>query len=127
MHEDGGIKISASAYYVKAKADHYLPKPLADYPLYETPATPQLMKDYEIAASKKHTIDAKLKSNTRPKFGVPIYAPPCGRLGESFAIEILARRALTFPTKEMDKLANRVMAYMAHTADNCIEFKTNGD
>eukprot|EP00965_Chrysotila_dentata_P119903 3965340-Pleurochrysis_carterae.AAC.1 len=41
MRKDGGVKISASAY-VKAKAETYLPKPLADYPIYETPSTPQL-------------------------------------------------------------------------------------
>eukprot|EP00965_Chrysotila_dentata_P045180 1501426-Pleurochrysis_carterae.AAC.2 len=40
--EDGGIKISASAY-VKAQAEYYLPKPLAEYPIYETPSAPQLV------------------------------------------------------------------------------------
>eukprot|EP00965_Chrysotila_dentata_P140474 4644011-Pleurochrysis_carterae.AAC.1 len=54
-----------------------------------------------------------------------IYAPPCGRPGESFTIYILAR-ALTFPTQEMDDHANRVLAYMAQHADEGIEFKTQG-
>eukprot|EP00965_Chrysotila_dentata_P067131 2222029-Pleurochrysis_carterae.AAC.1 len=55
-----------------------------------------------------------------------IYAPRCGRPGESFAISILAR-ALTFPTPEMDEHANRVLAYMAQTADEGIEFKAGGE
>eukprot|EP00965_Chrysotila_dentata_P053733 1782676-Pleurochrysis_carterae.AAC.1 len=41
MRADGGVKISAAAY-VKAKAETYLPKPLEEYPLYDTPSTPQL-------------------------------------------------------------------------------------
>eukprot|EP00965_Chrysotila_dentata_P020936 693459-Pleurochrysis_carterae.AAC.1 len=41
IRDDGGVKISASAY-VKAKAETYLPKPLAEYPIYDTPSTPQL-------------------------------------------------------------------------------------
>eukprot|EP00965_Chrysotila_dentata_P072735 2404001-Pleurochrysis_carterae.AAC.1 len=56
MRDDGGVKISASAY-VKAKAETYLPKPLAEYPIYDTPSTPQLVNDYEIAARKEHYVD----------------------------------------------------------------------
>eukprot|EP00965_Chrysotila_dentata_P088858 2933541-Pleurochrysis_carterae.AAC.1 len=41
MQADGGVKISASTY-VKAKAETYLPQPIADYPLYDTPSRPQL-------------------------------------------------------------------------------------
>eukprot|EP00965_Chrysotila_dentata_P174104 5747470-Pleurochrysis_carterae.AAC.1 len=62
MRDDGGVKISASAY-VKAKAEAYLPKPLADYPIYDTPSTPQLVKDYKIAARKEHYIDPAFQKN----------------------------------------------------------------
>eukprot|EP00965_Chrysotila_dentata_P046481 1544874-Pleurochrysis_carterae.AAC.1 len=64
--DGGGIKISASAY-VKAIAEHYLPKPYAEYPIYETPSTPQLVKDYGIAARKEHTIDTQLQKKYQSK------------------------------------------------------------
>eukprot|EP00965_Chrysotila_dentata_P182182 6015958-Pleurochrysis_carterae.AAC.1 len=57
MRDDGGVKVSASAY-VKAKAETYLPKPLSEYPIYDTPSTPQLVKDYKIAARKEHYVDS---------------------------------------------------------------------
>eukprot|EP00965_Chrysotila_dentata_P013031 430231-Pleurochrysis_carterae.AAC.1 len=90
MHKDGGVKISVSAY-VKAKAETYLPKPLANYPIYETPSTPQLVKDYEIAAREEHDVDPAFQKKYQSKVGALIYAPPCGRPGESFTIGILAR------------------------------------
>eukprot|EP00965_Chrysotila_dentata_P149872 4949085-Pleurochrysis_carterae.AAC.2 len=55
-----------------------------------------------------------------------MYAPACGRPVEVFTIGITAR-ALTFPTIEMDEHANRVLAYMANTADEGIEFKSEGE
>eukprot|EP00965_Chrysotila_dentata_P236499 6201347-Pleurochrysis_carterae.AAC.1 len=97
--DDGSVKISASAY-VKAKVEFYLPKPLAEYPRFDTPSSPQLSKA-----------------------GALIYAPLCGRPGESFAIGILAR-ALTFPTPEIDEHANRVLAHMAQTADEGLRCRT---
>eukprot|EP00965_Chrysotila_dentata_P076040 2512529-Pleurochrysis_carterae.AAC.4 len=97
MGEDGGVKISASAF-VKAKAEIYLPTPLGEYPLYDTASTPQLV-------------------------GALIYASPCGRPGETFAIGFLAR-ALTFSTEAMDEHANRVLAYLAQNANEGIECKT---
>eukprot|EP00965_Chrysotila_dentata_P020867 690855-Pleurochrysis_carterae.AAC.1 len=124
MQADGGVYISASAY-VKAKAVAYLPKPLADYPFYDTPSTPQLVKDYEIAARKEHYIDPTFQKNYQSKVDALIYAPPCGRPGDTFAIGILAR-ALTFPTKAMDQHANRVLAYMAQNANEGIKYKAQG-
>eukprot|EP00965_Chrysotila_dentata_P006706 219277-Pleurochrysis_carterae.AAC.1 len=52
----GSVKVSADAY-VKAKAEHFLPKPLAEYPHFDTPSSPQFVKDYEIAARKEHHVD----------------------------------------------------------------------
>eukprot|EP00965_Chrysotila_dentata_P025997 862286-Pleurochrysis_carterae.AAC.1 len=54
--DDGNVKVSAAAY-VKAKAEFYLPKPLADYPRFDTPSSPHLVKDYETAARKEHSVD----------------------------------------------------------------------
>eukprot|EP00965_Chrysotila_dentata_P019885 658578-Pleurochrysis_carterae.AAC.1 len=53
LGNDGSVKVSPAAY-VKAKAEFYLPKLLAEYPRIEAPSTPQLVKDYEIAARKEH-------------------------------------------------------------------------
>eukprot|EP00965_Chrysotila_dentata_P012647 417345-Pleurochrysis_carterae.AAC.1 len=67
MRDDGGVKISASAY-VKAKGETYLPKPLAEYPIYDTPSTPQLVKDYyEIAARKEHYVDPAFQKHYQSK------------------------------------------------------------
>eukprot|EP00965_Chrysotila_dentata_P149427 4934916-Pleurochrysis_carterae.AAC.1 len=90
MRKDGGVKIYASAY-VKAKAETYLPKPFAEYPIYDTPLAPQLVKDYDIAARKEHYVDLAFQKNyqSNNKVGALIYAPPCGRPGESYAIGIL--------------------------------------
>eukprot|EP00965_Chrysotila_dentata_P152813 5050801-Pleurochrysis_carterae.AAC.1 len=93
--------------------------------MYDTPSTPQLVKDYEIAARKEHYVDPAFQKHYQFKVGALIYAPQCGRPGESFTIGILAR-ALTFPTQLMDDHASRVLAYMAQHADEGIEFKTQG-
>eukprot|EP00965_Chrysotila_dentata_P078021 2572619-Pleurochrysis_carterae.AAC.1 len=77
MRADGGVKISAAAY-VKAKAETYLSKALEEYPLYDTPSTLQLVKDYEIAARKEHYVDPTFLKNYQSKLGALIYAPHCG-------------------------------------------------
>eukprot|EP00965_Chrysotila_dentata_P126453 4180710-Pleurochrysis_carterae.AAC.1 len=67
MRADGGVNISAAAY-IKAKAENYLPKPLKEYPpFYDTPSTPQLVKDYEIAARKEHYVDLAFQKNSQSK------------------------------------------------------------
>eukprot|EP00965_Chrysotila_dentata_P048139 1596537-Pleurochrysis_carterae.AAC.1 len=77
MRKDGGVKISASAY-AKAKAETYLPKPLADYPIYDTQSTPQLVKDYEIAARKEHHVERAFQKNYQSKVRALIYAHHAG-------------------------------------------------
>eukprot|EP00965_Chrysotila_dentata_P053193 1765128-Pleurochrysis_carterae.AAC.1 len=93
MRADGGVKIFVAAY-VKAKAETYLPKPLEENLLHDTPSTPQLVKDYEIAARKEHYVDFIFQKNYQSKVGVLIYAPPCGQPGETYAIGILALAVL---------------------------------
>eukprot|EP00965_Chrysotila_dentata_P040293 1337329-Pleurochrysis_carterae.AAC.2 len=102
-----------------------LPKPIAEYPGFETPSTLQLVQDYELAARQEHYVDPVFQNKYQSKVGALIYAASCGRPGEALTIGILAR-ALTFPTAEMDDYANRVLAYMAENADNGIEFKPGG-
>eukprot|EP00965_Chrysotila_dentata_P140426 4642272-Pleurochrysis_carterae.AAC.1 len=64
--DDGSVKVSASAY-VKAKAEFYLPKPLAEYPRFDTPSSPQLVKDYETAARKEHAVDPVFQKKYQSK------------------------------------------------------------
>eukprot|EP00965_Chrysotila_dentata_P026227 869791-Pleurochrysis_carterae.AAC.2 len=72
--DDGSVKVSASAY-VKAKAEFYLPKSLAEYPRFDTPPSAQGVKDYETADS----VDPAFQNKYQSKLGALIYAPPCGR------------------------------------------------
>eukprot|EP00965_Chrysotila_dentata_P148397 4899524-Pleurochrysis_carterae.AAC.1 len=120
---DGRIHISAKAY-VLAKAREYLLKPLADYPNYDTPDGPNLVKDYETAALKLHVVHPAFLKMYQSKVSALIFAPPCARPGEAFAVGTLAR-ALTFPTTEMDAHADRVLACMAQHADEAIEFQAD--
>eukprot|EP00965_Chrysotila_dentata_P135602 4483077-Pleurochrysis_carterae.AAC.1 len=75
LGSDGSVKIFAAAY-VKAKAEYYLPKPLSEYPKYDTPSCPQLVKDYEIMARKEHQVDPVFQKKYQSKVGALIYAPP---------------------------------------------------
>eukprot|EP00965_Chrysotila_dentata_P261391 6214234-Pleurochrysis_carterae.AAC.2 len=93
MDAQGGVKVSADAY-ITAKAEYYLPKPLAEYPHFDTPSSPQLVKDCEVAAQKEQHVDPAFQKQYQSKVQALIYAPPCGRPAESVAIGILPR-ALT--------------------------------
>eukprot|EP00965_Chrysotila_dentata_P133854 4427075-Pleurochrysis_carterae.AAC.3 len=75
MADDGSVKVSAAAY-VKAKAEFYQPKPLAEYARFETPSSPQLVKDYEIAARNGHYVDPNFQKKYQSKVDALIYAPP---------------------------------------------------
>eukprot|EP00965_Chrysotila_dentata_P160468 5298245-Pleurochrysis_carterae.AAC.1 len=115
MDAQGGVQFLADAYI----------KPLAEYPHFDTLSSPQLVKNYKIAAQKEHHVDPAFQKKYQSNVGALIYSPPCRRPGKSLTIGILAR-ALTFPTPEMDEHANRVLAYMAQTAEAGIEFKKGG-
>eukprot|EP00965_Chrysotila_dentata_P031372 1045872-Pleurochrysis_carterae.AAC.1 len=69
MRADGGVKISAAAY-VKAKAETYLPKPLEKYPLYDTPSTPQLVKDTRSRREKNTTWTRPSRRTTNRRWGL---------------------------------------------------------
>eukprot|EP00965_Chrysotila_dentata_P128104 4236053-Pleurochrysis_carterae.AAC.2 len=79
----GQVKVSTLAY-IKAKAEYYLPPPVAEYPKYDTPASPQLVKDCEEAARKEHTVDPVLQQKKyQSEVGALIYARPCGGNGRA--------------------------------------------
>ena len=105
------ITISANTYVTK-QAKRLLPKPLEEYPAYSMPANEALIKAYEKAALREHEVCPKLTARYKSKIGALIYAPPCGRVDCTWAISMLSRCA-TYPTPEMDELADRVLAYAA--------------
>eukprot|EP00965_Chrysotila_dentata_P111314 3680542-Pleurochrysis_carterae.AAC.2 len=107
----GHVKISASAY-IKAKAKYYLPiTVVAEYPRYDSPASPQLVKDYETAARKGHTVDPVLqKKFLSSKVGALTHAPPPMQTTGQYLRYRHSGASATFPTKEMDEHADRVLA-----------------
>ena len=65
---------------------------------------------------REHTSPPELTRKYKSKIGALIYAPPCGRVDCTWVISMLARVA-TYPTEEMDLLADRVLAYAAQHPD----------
>ena len=112
--------------YVLALADKYLPKPLAEYPTFDVPATDELKAAYEEARSRdtnggvgQLTGEAKIKYMS--KCGAAIYCCPAARVGESYCVGVCAR-CLTFPTERMDACLDRVIAYMAQNPNVAVRY-----
>eukprot|EP00965_Chrysotila_dentata_P068581 2266682-Pleurochrysis_carterae.AAC.1 len=120
VHDPHHISLSAEAY-VKAKAEQYLRSPVEALPVCDTPAAVTLIKDYEKAMLKQSAPDYRFMKAYQSKVGALIYAVPCGRPGEAFAIGVLAR-ALTFPTPQMNSHADRVLTYMAKSSTDALHF-----
>eukprot|EP00965_Chrysotila_dentata_P204787 6182549-Pleurochrysis_carterae.AAC.2 len=74
-------------------------QPLAEYPVYETPSTPQLVKVYEIAACKEHTIDTQLQKRYQSKVGALIYAPAAMRATRRSLRDRHSRSSADVPNK----------------------------
>ena len=70
-----------------------------------------------MALRREHAPSKQLLSSYASKVGAMIYAAPAARFECAYSIGICAR-CLTFPTPEMDELADRVICYMAqHPGD----------
>ena len=80
------------------------------------PADKKLRDAYEVALLREHVPDPALVTSYSGKVGAMIYASPCARVDIAQSVALLAR-ALTFPTPELDAIADNVMLYMAQTAD----------
>ena len=102
--------------YVSQLATRFLPKPLAEYPKYKTPATRELYKSYERALRRETEPSAELLRRYGTKVGAMIYASPAARYDAAYAIGVCAR-CITFPTEEMEAHADRCIAYMAQHPD----------
>ena len=112
--EDGCLEISAKSY-IEGTADKYLPD-WRSRKLLLVPADKKLRDAYEVALLREHVPDPALVTSYSGKVGAMIYASPCARVDIAQSVALLAR-ALTFPTPELDAIADNVMLYMAQTAD----------
>ena len=111
------LDVSCQAY-VEGMADKYLP----DWQFKAAPKQPpaQRMRDaYERALLREVEPSPALVSSFGSKVGAMIYASPCGRPDIAQPVALLAR-ALTFPTTELDALADETILYMAHTSTSSV-------
>ncbi len=58
LHSDSRITVAATAY-VTQLATRFLPKPLAEYPLFQTPCTRDLVNAYERAVARSEVLSAE--------------------------------------------------------------------
>ena len=108
------LDVSCQAY-VEGMADKYLPD-WRSRTRREVPADKKLRDAYETALLREQKPDAALLAAYSGKVGAMIYASPCARVDVAQSVALLAR-ALTFPTAELDAVADDVMLYMAQTAE----------
>ena len=112
--DDGRLEISAKSY-IEGTADKYLPD-WRSRKVLAVPADKKLRDAYEVALLRENVPDPALVAGYSGKVGAMIYASPCARVDIAQSVALLAR-ALTFPTPELDALADNVMLYMAQTAE----------
>ena len=108
------VELSCKAY-IESMADKYMP----DWRNQRAPKQPcdgALRDAYETALKREVEPDPALRASFSGKVGAMIYASPCTRVDIAQPVALLAR-ALTFPTTELDALADKCLLYMAHTAD----------
>ena len=108
------MKLTSEAYIV-SMADRYVPNWRERGPV-PMPSTDKLMPAYERALLREHDIDPKLVKTYGGKVGALVYTSPCVRSDACATIARLSR-ALTFPTPELDGMADDCIVYMAQTAD----------
>ena len=112
--DDGCLEISAKSY-IEGTADKYLPD-WRSRKILLVPADRKLRDAYEVALLRENVPDPALVTSYSGKVGAMIYASPCARIDIAQSVALLAR-ALTFPTPELDALADNVMLYMVQTAE----------
>ena len=111
LHADDSITITCEAY-AEGMADKYLPG-WKSMPSPDSPADALLRQAYERAQLREVAPTPAFLKSYGGKVGALIYAAPCARPEVAQAINLCAR-ALTFPTEEMDRMADRIMLYLAH-------------
>jgi hypothetical protein len=103
-----------SEAYILSMADKYIPGWRARGQV-SVPATDALLKAYDEAVKREHTPTPAEIKVYGGKVGALIYTSPCVRVDACCAIGRLSR-ALTFPTPELEALADQTMLYLAQNA-----------
>eukprot|EP00966_Prymnesium_polylepis_P042537 988152-Prymnesium_polylepis.1 len=80
------------------------------------PCSKVIMDAYEEALARKDLLDEDERKAYASKVGAAIFAGPVARFDALFALGMCAR-CLTFATKKMNDCIERVIVYMAQTAD----------
>ena len=115
------VKLTLKAY-IDRLAAKYLPKPLPTYAVRRATASKALHVAYEKALDRDETPSKELLARYRSKVGALNYASPNVRPDVAQAVGLLAR-ALTFPTEELDLLADDIIVKLAHTSTEGLEFR----
>ena len=113
------VKLTSEAY-VLSMADKYVPK-WREHARVSMPATESLLKAYDVAQQRERVPSKSELQSYRGKIGALIYTSPCTRPDACCAIGRLAR-AQTFPTPELEAMADQVIVYLAQTATVGITF-----
>ena len=100
---------------LEGMADRYMPD-WKERQAPTTPATRQLRDAYEQALLREHEISPELVAKFSGLVGALLYAAPCARPDVNQTVSLLAR-ALTFPTPELMRCAERALLYLAHTSE----------
>ena len=119
VESDVRVTLSSEAY-ILSMVERYLPEWKSSRKI-DVPATDALTKAYETAVLREETPSHELLKSYSGKVGALVYTMPCVRVDACQAIGMLAR-CMTFPTVELDRLADRVMIYLAQTASDGITY-----
>ena len=110
------VRITQSTY-VTQMADKYLGPAWRERAPVAAPGKEGLLKAYETALKREHTVSTEQRLAYQGKVGALIYTTPCARPDAAYTIGRLSR-ALTFPTPELEAAADHAMLYLAQHADD---------
>ena len=113
------VKITSEAY-ILTMADRYLPT-WREHKKVTMPCNEALMVAYEKAHAREVIPPKDQVKRYGSKVGALVYTSPCVRVDAAYAISRLSR-ALTFPTDDMEMLADQVIIYLAQTASLGVTF-----
>lgn len=88
-----------------------LPKALQSYPVSDVPCSTQVINAYEEAVAREKFLDEEERARYASKVGMAMFAGPSSRFYVLYALGMCAR-CITFPSRAMDTIINRVIAYL---------------
>ena len=80
-----------------------------------------MQKDYDAAHAERAAVNAARLKSYRTKVGKLIYTQPCVRADVAYCISRVSR-AQTFPTEALEAHVDRIIVYLAQTADLGVTF-----